>query len=866
MFKINENRKAELKSALQKQLKSLLIPFLFLLVSLAGVAAIVLYKPVEEAEEIIQANQNEREGDVILENSELKFVMDSETTQFSVMKKSSGQVWYSNPPDAEKDSIALTTDKENLQSTLLLTYSTINGVDTLYNNYKYSIASRIYDIEAAEDTVKVCYSIGDVEKEYIVPTVVTEARMEELIAGMEKTDSGMVGEYYKKYDINNLGKRDDKGALLEQYPILKDEVIYVLREGIKDNLKSQFEIIFETAGYTLEEYQKDREAYGAESVSDKPVFNVNVIYRLDGEDLVVDVPMAEMEYKKDYPPLSLTILPFFGAGGVSEEGYLLVPEGGGGIIRFNNGKTAQNSYYASVYGWDMAQGRKSLVHETRTSFGVYGIAKENASFLCMMEEGGAYAGITADISGRNNSYNYVNATYRILNREQVDVADKYNGKMFLYEDTIPDEHIAVRYRFVDSGGYPDMAEAYHRYLNEQYEDDFVKNDEEGVPVAVEVVGAVDKMEQVLGVPVSQPLAVTTYQEMLQLIQSLKENGIEDFSVKLNGWMNGGVRQKILTDVKPVSRLGSKKDLTSLIRYAGEHGIDLYLDGITNYAYDSGFSDGFIQSRDTASKVGGERAELKPFDPVYFGEQIESDPYYLLKPDGILNMMKNLSAEAEKYGAAGVSFQDVGYELSSDFSKEGKVTRQTAQRLQVEALKQIRDSGLGIMTNMGNDYSLGITDFITNMDLSGSPYTIIDERVPFYQMAIHGYVNYAGKPLNITGNYEEELLHSAEYGAGLFFTFMEAEPTRLQNTSYTSYYGASFDSWKDEMLRIYTKYRKELTAVFNQRMMGHEVLTHGVTVTTYEDGTKVYVNYNYEDFTAGETLVPARDYVAVNSQS
>lgn len=862
MYRDKTKRKAELKAALLKQLKSLLVPVVFLLVILAGVLAITLYQEEKEVEEIIKVNGYEGEGEVVLENSNLKFVMDSATTQFTVIKKSTGEVWYSNPQDANEDEIALNSDKENLQSTLLLTYSTINGVNTLYNNYKYSIVSKIYNIEATDEYVKVFYSIGDVDKEYAIPLVITETRMSELLSNMSNVNASMVGDYYKKYDINNLGKKDDKESLLEKYPILAEEVIYVLREGTKDNLKSKFEEYFEGAGYTYEEYSKDKELYSTETVSEKPVFNVNVVYRLEGEDLVVDVPMNEIEYKEDYPVLNLSILPFFGAGGTSDNGYLFVPEGGGSIINFNNNKISQNSYYAKLYGWDMAQGRTSLVHETRTYFGVYGIAKENSSFICMLEEGAPYAAISADISGRNNSYNYVNATYNILNREQCEVADKYNGEMFMYEDTIADENIGLRYRFVDSNNYVDMANAYQDYLINKYGDNFIINNEEDVPVAIEIIGAVDKVKQVFGVPVSKPLAVTTYKEAKDIVQNLTEDGISNISIKLSGWMNGGIRQEILTDVDIVDSLGSKKDLQSLITYANDNNIKMYLDGVTNYAFNSNVLDGFLQFRDVAKFVSKKKVELEKFDPITYEKQDWKDAYYLLKPSVMVNMMQNLFDAVSEYGATGVSYRDVGYELSADYNNKNRVTRQASMDLQLEELDRVKEAGLSIMTNMGNDYTLGHTEFITNMDLNGTEYTIIDKKIPFYQLAIHGYVNYTGNPLNMTGDYETEVLKSAEYGAGLYFVFMDANSTELQNTYYTNYYGADFDSWHKKMLEIYTRYSEELGNTYNQKMTDHEYVETGVTVTTYEDGKKVYVNYNYNDCTVNGIKLPARDYMVV----
>lgn len=856
--------RSERMSKLGKTLKGLAIPFLCLFI-IAGVVMIIVFsKSEEEPEEIIKVNAYEAAGDdIVLENEYLKLVMDSSTTQFSITQKSTGQVWYSNPPDAQEDPIALQSDKENLQSTLLLTYSTINGVDTLYNNYKYSIVSKIYDIESAEDRIKIRYSIGEVEKEYIIPNVILADRMEELFANMSLDDVTRAKDYYKKYDINNLGKKDDKDALLEQYPILEEEVIYVLRGGAKDNLKKKLEQIFEAAGYTAEEYAEEKELYETSSESEKPVFNVSVEYRLDGNELVVNVPLEEIEYKEEYPLVSLQLLPYFGAGGSSEEGYLFVPEGGGSLIRFNNGKTAHNSYYSNVYGWDMALGREYVVHETRAYFGVYGIAKENASFICILEDGAEYASIIADVSGRTNSYNYVNASYSILHREQVDVADKYNGAMFLYEAQIPKENLTQRFRFVDSGDYVDMAKSYQGYLQEKYQDACTRNTDEHVPVAIEIVGAVDKVEQVVGIPVSRPLKVTAYSEAKTILDTLKENNVCNISVKLSGWMNNGIKQTIPKDIRLISRLGGKKDFKELVEYTSENDMKLYLDGVTNYAYDSNMTDGFLIFRDAARLVSKEKVELFEYDTISYAKQEWKDPYYLLKPSLAVDMMSNLAAAAEKYGAYGIAFRDVGYQLSADYNKKQTVTRKEAKDMQLEQLNKIKESGLGIMTNMGNDYALGVTDYITNMDLNGSEYTLIDEAVPFYQIAIHGFVNYSGEALNLTGDYQEELLKSAEYGAGLNFTFMAADSTILQNTYYTQYFGADFYAWKEKMLEIYGDYEGALGHIFDKTITDHQLVADGVRLTVYEDGTKVYVNYNNEDYeTEDKVILPARDYLVI----
>ena len=845
----------------------MVVPVIGLLIVGAFILVIMLYQGREEEPELIEVNAfGGGTETVTLENDALLFEMDPATTQFALTVKETGKVWRSTPEGAEDDTLALADEKDRLASTALITYSNTNGIDAVYSSYGYSVKKGIYDIEAGADYVKVNYSIGDVEKEFLIPTVIRERDMEALFEKMGKKNAVLVQDYYKKYDINKLGKKDNKEELLANYPALADEVLYVLRDTTKDNMKKKFEGFFEEAGYTAEQHEADKALDLSTRTSDKPIFNVSVVYRLDGEDFVVEVPLSDIQYGEDYPLYNLALLPYFGAGGTGDEGFLFVPEGGGALIRFNNGKVSQNNYYSNVYGWDMAVNREYIVHETEAYFAAYGIANGEDSFLCFMEEGAPYASVQADISGKSNSYNYVNAVYSIAQREQYDVSDKVNGKVFVYLPELPDETLRQRYRFIKSNDYVDMAKTYQGYLQEQYGAYLVVNEDAQVPVAVEVIGAVDKVKQVFGVPVSKPLKLTSYKEALAIVKQLQEEGMGNMSVKLTGWMNGGVRQQMLGKAKPISELGSSRDLKALASYAADNGIGLYLDGITNYAIDSNLFDGFVQFADTARFITKEKAELNDYRTVtYIKDTDNSDAYYLLHADRILEMADNLEKAADKYGA-GVSFQDIGDVVSSDFYRKAPVSRQTALNDQKDKLKALADRDMPVMINKGNDYAVAYSDMVVNMDLGGSAYTILDQRIPFYQIAVHGYVNYTGEALNLTQNYEQELLNSAEYGAGLSFAVMDESAFALQKTLYTEYFGADFSLWHDRMMNIYTRYNEELGHIFHQQMTDHAYVGENTSCTTYEDGTKVYVNYEYEDVrTADGVTVPARDYVVVRQE-
>lgn len=866
MKKEKSVKEAETKAKFAGKLKGLAVPVIITAVILVAIFVIVNFKgTTEQTGGMTVYSYDGSEDSIVLENDKLRLTMDPATTQFTLEVKETGKVWYSNPPEADADPVAVASYKGRLQSTLLMTYSIATGLQTTYDSFTYGVANGLYTIEEGSDYIKVNYSLGDVEKEYMIPPVCTVADMEQWFDKLETSDSSFIKRYYKKYDINNLGKDDDRDTLLASYPSLENEPLYVLRDTAKGAVTQKLEQIFEKAGYTADDLASDKQLSTQLSSKDTFVFDASIIYRLDGGDLVVEMPLSDLEYSEATPIYTLVPLPYFGAGGPEDEGYLLVPEGGGALINFNNNKLSQASYYANLYGWDMALSRDAVVHDTRAYFNVFGIASGEDSFICIMEEGVPYASVQADISGHGSSYNFVNSIYTISPSELYQVGDLNSQNVYKFLETLPDETLTQRYRFVNSSSYVDMAKIYQGYLKDKYGEYFTENDDEETPVVLEIVGAVDKVRQILGVPVSRPLKLTKYSEAKDMISQLASEGMSNISVKYTGWCNGGVNQKILSSAKTISALGSKKDLKSLGAAAEELGVDLYLEGVTHYEYDSGLLDGFFSFTDAARFLSKERAELFVYSDVTYAAREGVDSYYLLHPDLIEENVKVLTEAAGQYGA-NVAFRDIGKDLSSDYYLKNTVSRQQAMDSQAQMLKEIDDSGRKVMINMGNDYALPYADMVTNMDLTGSGYTIIDEEIPFYQLAIHGYVNYVGSPLNICGNEEKELLASAEYGAGLSFSLMRETAFALQKTLYTEYYASDFAAWHDRMMEIYNRYNSEMGHVFGQQMTGHEKLDDNLSCTMYEDGTKVYVNYGFTDTVTSDGIaVPARDYLVVRQK-
>ena len=344
------------------------------------------------------------------------------------------------------------------------------------------------------------------------------------------------------------------------------------------------------------------------------------------------------------------------------------------------------------------------------------------------------------------------------------------------------------------------------------------------------------------------------------MEELLGNGVRHLNLRVTGWCNGGVRQKVLTGIHTQGELGGDSGMKQLISAAKEKGVSLYFDGISCFADDSGLLEGFVPTLHAARFTTRELVKLYPYYIVTYQQSDWVEPYYLLKPRIAAEYADNLIDGLKDRGSEGIAFRDIGNLLSADYYKNDTVTREQVKTMNIEALQKAQDLGMKISIKKGNDYAIAYADLITDMNLTGRKYTIIDQAVPFYQIALHGLKNYTGEAINLSSDYQNALLESAEYGAGLSFSFMKADTNILQDSAYSCYTAGSYDRWKDDALPMILRYQKEMSGLNNQRITEHEFITNDVHVTTYEDGTRVYVNYGSQEYSKGAVKVPARDYL------
>jgi hypothetical protein len=197
------------------------------------------------------------------------------------------------------------------------------------------------------------------------------------------------------------------------------------------------------------------------------------------------------------------------------------------------------------------------------------------------------------------------------------------------------------------------------------------------------------------------------------------------------------------------------------------------------------------------------------------------------------------------GASGIQFDWIGEMLFNDYDPGTIATRQDTIDIYQGLLKYTRETLGKASVWRGNAYSLSNVTYIDSFPFDSSYDFMVDETVPFYPIVVHGFVPYMFDEGNFRNDVEEEFLKGIEYGAmpGYFLTYDES---RKLKDAFWNIWSSHYAKWADRIGEEYKQFDK-LAKVFHQKIVDHEKLSEGVFATTYEDGTRVVVDYNKETF-------------------
>lgn len=603
-------------------------------------------------------------------------------------------------------------------------------------------------------------------------------------------------------------------------------------------------------------------------------FGIPVEYHLNDKGLVARILVGEITEAEENASFYLTdiaFLPFFGAAGAEQEGYIFVPDGSGALIYLNNDKASYGAYSQPVYGRDTALVIEELSAGSETArIPVFGMQADGSGFVAVISEGDTNATLNALTSGVVNSYNNVYAAfrYRPFTRTTFLQGNTYasNGQggdsvvSLTVSPVTPEvEAYTVEYLLMENEDldYVDMAAAYRDYLIDRYgmsADGNIKN----APFYLNLLGGLKKEEYVLGVKTNLLTPLTTYAQAGTIMEELGNAGIDSLVVKYTGWQKGGMESVIPTKVLFEKKLGGKSGFQKLETYADQNGIGLFMDFDFVNLYKGG--GGISEFSDAAQTVGSTPAYQYTYNLNTLAKN-SKERWKVLAPSRLTDAVDSMLGQREKLRGAQLSLSTLGGNIYSDFThKEDGLDRSDAKGIWEKVFASCGEMFENVMTDDGNAYVFPYVSHIYNAPSGSSGYDIEDETVPFYQIVLHGLVSYSVEPLNLCADPEGMALKAVETGSSLSACLMYADNESLMDTRYNYIFSGNYEAWVDTLGGYYERTAAFLNMVSAAQITGHEKLQEDVYRTEFSDGTTVYVNYRDKAVTEDGVEIPARDFV------
>ncbi len=836
------------------------------------VAAVVIYNTVhyklyddykaclsnyeyEEGTEFTAISEGKSDVDgmvLVAENDILKLYADTETTNVAVYDKRNGKTTYAIPIDADEDPIANESNKNNLKSQIIIDYyNTVRAMGT-YDSYSMSVKEGNFEVQSIENGIRFIYTIGDFAgvSTGIVPMYITQEKLDELCSKLEGVKGKALARYYTT--VNK-----DKGMLELNTQAAGS---FVKLEIITEYLTA--------AGWTEDDYNEQMELAG-EDDDDVMSFVIPLEYRLAEDGINVSVPAKGIQEKGGGKLYRIKLLSYFGAAGTDKEGYIVVPNGSGSIINYNNGKSADAVYSQYVYGLDPLAANYTQLEKTETArLPICAMCEEDSGLLMSVEDGATTAYFTAGVSGKANSYNYMNTAFVVRGFDVLSMFGTTGNEADLpiLENNMYDVNYTVRYTMLDDKhtGYSGVANYYRERL---IAEGVLKEKTAGgdIPFYYDIIGGVKETASFVGIQYLRQLPMTTYDEAKQISLDLYSKGISNQVMNYQGWSNGGYYADVYDKIKGLGKLGGKGDLEELSATMAANGGTLFVDvPFQNVTY---ISKRYNSSNETSRYyAGGYIAQLGVIGPTNYRKTstlgYEENAYNMMSPKFLLRYVDGFIDDISDIDVSGISLRDLADELHSDKRRTNVIDREQALDIVLAQFEKLDGVGKDMMVSGGNSYAFAYTDHIINAPIKDNKFSIIDEEIPFYEMIIHGYINYTGGQLNYhdAADTKEITLRLIEYGASPHYIFTWESAYEMKNTALSKFYATKYENWSGDAVEMYNTVNSALSKVSGETVVEHEILQDGVRKITYSNGAAIYVNYTAEDVTVDGVAVPAENFI------
>jgi len=521
----------------------------------------------------------------------------------------------------------------------------------------------------------------------------------------------------------------------------------------------------------------------------------------------------------------ITFLEFLGA--VNEDdisGYFFLPSGNGALVRFTQDSPINNPFRARFYSEDKFQ--TSSAEDNYFDFPVFGAVHgvDQNGFLINITEGSEYAAYNYNPPTFQTDFHISSATF--LLRESYIQTISSTENLLIFDTDIKNYSPTMRVNILSgsAANYVGMANNYQEYLVNT-----------GKLAEAEASSNVDLHLDVVGREYEQGLLfknyydMTTVDDILTIDGELFAGGVPSVSYTYRGFSTSGYSSRKYDDYNFSSKLGDYHDLQSL-------NIDYYYDPALFY------TNSISVPQDTMQLINYSSYQLS----IMRGEYYE----YHAKIDLIANELPDGIDQLQGYG--GIAIDGISNLLTSSREITRDQIGQLYDGIFTEKVPMYRPNY--IMIDNTSVYYLSM--------LYHDRSRFFTDSVPFVQIVFAGFLPQYSQFLNFSSNFTIDVLKIIDFGINPAF-LITMEPSYLfSKTMSRDLYATYYDNLKSYMIDTYIKVDSALSSVMGQRIVEREIPLEGVSVVTYANGVKIYVNYRNSDVTIGDIEINALDFLVL----
>lgn len=575
---------------------------------------------------------------------------------------------------------------------------------------------------------------------------------------------------------------------------------------------------------------------------------VQIEILLDGQSLLVRVPYDGIVEDGDFSLVSLDVLPFLFSATDKAEGFFLYPDGCGAIMEFQDyAHYKEPTRLYTVYG--DYQKQPALLdmfaqESPEALFPVFGMNRGGHGMLAIIEKGAETARVSVNSSNNIIGINYLFANFQYRRSFEDKRVTTRDIKVFDKDDIKVDYQMRVLFLEEENPDYSVMACVWRDYL---LENGVVARKEHTPSVAIDLF--MNAPEE--GLLFDVPRTVTTLSQAEEILRSLDSLGVRNIRASIKGWTADGYGKT--PDRFPISgAVGNDGDLQRLIETA--HGLGATVSLTANFLEAASDQRGYSHRNDV----------------VYTGNHIImtdlEETVFMLSPDVAKSKLSDFLKKAADFDLDGVRFERMGKFVAYNYGSRRYLTAEDTLGIYRAMTDEVKAAFGAAEAEGGDTCLLGMADFFTDVPYEDFGYQTTTSSVPFYQIALHGLVEYAAEPGNLSSDLEREVLRWVEMGYTPFFELTYDNTEELMYTNYQSLFSAEYTAWRERVAWAAKQFTVgPLAELHDQFIVRHQRLSETLVKVTYESGTAVYVNYGGQPVVQDGVEISAQSWAAVPPQ-